>query len=70
MQSDQQLISQLEEVIGSARRTLDEIKRRHKARISALRAEQRQEIEGIQAQVRAYEKALKAVTRNGVKTEP
>ena len=61
MQSDQQLISQLEEAVGSARRTPDETKRRHKARISALRAEQRRDIDQIQAQVRGYEKALKAV---------
>lgn len=47
MQPDQQLISQLDEAVGSARRTLDETKRRRKARISALRAEQRQEIEGF-----------------------
>ena len=64
MQSDQQLISQLEEAVGSARQTLDETKRRHKARISALRTEQRQEIEQIQAQVRGYEKALKAVSKS------
>ena len=64
MQSDQQLISQLKEAVESARQTLDETKRRHKARISALRAEQRQDIEQIQAQVRGYEKALKAVSKS------
>ena len=45
-----------------AKQTLEEAKQRQKARIAALRAEQRQEIEGIQAQVRGYEKALKAIT--------
>ena len=64
MQPDQQLISQLEEAVGSVRRALDETKHRHKARISALRAEQRQEVERIQAQVRGYEKALKAVAKS------
>jgi hypothetical protein len=68
-QPDQQLISQLEEAVGSARRTLDETKQHHKARMAALRAEQRQEIEGIQAQVRGYEKALKAVTRSNGQRE-
>ena len=62
-QSDQQLISQLQEAVGSAKQTLEEAKQRHKARITALRAEQRREIEGIQTQVRGYEKALKAVTK-------
>lgn len=61
MQSDQQLVSQLQEAAESAKKTLEEAKQRHKARIAALRAEQRQEIEGIQAQVRGYEKALKAI---------
>ncbi len=62
MQSDQQLVSQLGDAVESAKKTLEEAKQRHKARIAALRAEQRQEIEEIQAQVRGYEKALKAVT--------
>ena len=69
MQPDQQLISQLEEAVGSAMRTLDETKRRHKARISALRAEQRKEIERIQAQVRGYVKALKAVANGNGREE-
>lgn len=69
MQSDQQIISQLEEAVRSARRTLDETKRRHKVRVSALREEQRQEIERIQAQVRGYEKPLKAVTRGNGQDE-
>ncbi len=69
MQPDQHLISQLEEAVGSARRTLDETKQRHKARISALRVEQRQEIERIQAQVRGYEKALKAVAKSNGQEE-
>ena len=64
MQPDQQLVSQLEEAVESAEKSLEEAKQRHKARISALRAEQRQEIEGIQAQVRGYEKALKAVAKS------
>ena len=64
MQPDQQLISQLDEAVASARRTLDETKHRHKASISALRAEQRQEVERIQAQIRGYEKALKAVSKS------
>ena len=62
MRSDQQLISQLGDAVESAKQTLEEAKQHHKARIAALRAEQRQEIERIQAQVRGYEKALKAVT--------
>ncbi len=62
-QSDQQLISQLEEAVRSARQTLDETKQRHKARITALKAEQRREIEGFQTQVRGYEKALKAISK-------
>ena len=69
MQPDQQLISQLEEAVESAKQTLEEAKQRHKARIAALRAEQRQEIEGIQAQVRGYEKALKAVARSNGQRE-
>jgi uncharacterized coiled-coil protein SlyX len=69
VQPDQQLISQLEEAVGSARRTLNETKRRHKARISALRAEQRQEIERIQVQIRGYEKALKAVAMSNGQRE-
>ncbi len=69
MQSDQQIISQLEEAVGSAIRSPDETKRRHKARISALRAEQRQEIDGIQAQARGYEKALKAVAKSNGQEE-
>ncbi len=69
MQQDQQLISQLEEAVGSARRTLDETKRRHKSRISALRAEERWEIDQIQAQARGYEKALKAVTKGNGQRE-
>ncbi len=63
MQPDQQLISQLEEAVGSARRTLDETKHRHKARIAALRAEQQREVQQLQAQIRGYEKALMAVTK-------
>ena len=63
MQSDQQIISQLGDAVESAKQTLEEAKQHHKARITALRAEQCQEIEGIQAQVRSYEKALKAVTK-------
>ncbi len=62
MRSDQQLIVQLGDAVGNAQKTLEEAKQRHKTRISALREEQRQEIEEIQAQVRGYEKALKAVT--------
>jgi len=50
--------------VEGAKQTLEEAKQRHKARIAALRAEQRQEIEGLQAQVRRYEKALKAVTKS------
>ena len=69
MQSDQQLIGQLEEAARSTRQTLDETKRRHKARISALRAERRQDIEQIQAQVRGYEKALKAVSKSNGQRE-
>ena len=64
MQPDQQLITQLEEAVGSAKVTLEDTKQRHKARISALRAEQRQEVERIQAQIRGYEKALKAVSKS------
>ncbi len=69
MQPDQQLISQLEEAVGSARQTLEETKQRHKARNAALRTEQRQEIEGLQALVRGYEKALKAVSKSGGRRE-
>lgn len=64
MQADQQLIRQLGDAVEGAKQTLEEAKQRHKARIAALRAEQRQEIEGIQAQVRGYEKALKAVAKS------
>lgn len=64
MQSDEQLIGQLRDAVESAKRTLEQTKQRHKACISALRAEQRQEIGRIQAQVRGYEKALKAVTKS------
>ena len=70
MQSDQQLIVQLRDAVGSARRTIEETKQRHKARIAALRAEQRREIEGIQAVVRGYEKALKAVTQSNGERDP
>ncbi len=63
MQSDQQLISQLQEAAKGAKQTLEEAKQRHKARILALRAEQRKEIDQIQALVRGYEKALRAVTK-------
>ncbi len=63
MQPDQQIISQLGDAVEGAKQTLEEAKQRHKARISALRAEQRQEIDGIQARVRGYEKALKAVAK-------
>jgi hypothetical protein len=38
--------------VEGAKQTLEKAKQRHKARIAALRAEQRQEIEGIQAQIR------------------
>ncbi len=69
MQSDQQLISQLGDAVEGAKQTLEEAKQRHKARIAALRAEQRQEIEGIQAQVRGYEKAFKAVSTSNGKGE-
>ena len=69
MQSNQQLIVQLREAVGSAKQTLEEAKQRHKTRISALREEQRQEIEEIQAQVRGYEKALKAVTGSNGRRE-
>ena len=69
MQPDQQLLNQLRNAVGSAEKTLEETKQRHKARISALRAEQRREIEGIRAQVRGYEKALKAVTRSNGQEE-
>ncbi len=60
-QSDQQLISQLQEAAKGAKQTLDKTKQRHKARITALRAEQRREIHGLGARVKGYEKALKAV---------
>ena len=63
MQSDQQLVNQLRDAVGSAEKSLEEAKQRHKARIAALRAEQRPEIEGIQAQVRGYEKSLKAIAK-------
>ena len=63
MQSDQQIISQLGDAVESAKQTLEEAKKRHRARIAALRAEQHREIEVMQAQVRGYEKALKAVTK-------
>ena len=69
MQSDQQLISQLGDAVEGAKQTLEEAKQRHKASIAALRAEQRQEIEGIQAQARGYEKALKAVTKSNGQRE-
>jgi hypothetical protein len=49
MQSDQQLIRQLGDAVEGAKQTLEEAKQRHKARISALREEQRQEIERIHA---------------------
>lgn len=49
MQSDRRLVSQLEEAVGSAQKALEETKHRHKARVSALRAEQRREVEQIQA---------------------
>ncbi len=69
MQSDQQIISQLGDAVESAKQTLEETKQRHKARISALRAEQHPEIDRIQAQVRGYEKALKAVARSNGQEE-
>lgn len=69
MQSDQQIISQLGDTVRGAKQTLEEAKQRHKARIAALRAEQRQEIERIRAQVRGYEKALKAVTKSNGQRE-
>ena len=59
MQSDQQLISQLQEAAKGAKQTLEEAKQRHKARISALRTEQRQEIHGLGAKgQRAPERLL------------
>ncbi len=58
MQSDQQIISQLGDGLESAKQTLEDAKQHHKARILALRNDQ------IQAQVRGYEKALKAVTKS------
>ncbi len=45
MQSDQQLISQLGDAVEGAKKSLEETKQRHKARITALRAEQRREIQ-------------------------
>lgn len=69
MQLDQQLVNQLRDTVGSAEKSLEETKQRHQARIAALRAEQRQEIERIRAQVRGYEKALKAVTRSNAQRE-
>jgi hypothetical protein len=69
MQSDQQIVSQLGDAVESAQQTLEEAKQHHKARIAALRAEQRQEIEGLQALVRGYEKALKAVTKGNGRRE-
>ncbi len=69
MQPDQQLISQLEEAVGNAKQTLEEAKQRHKARIAALRTEQRREIDQIQAHVRGYEKALKAVAKGNGREE-
>ena len=68
-QSDQQLISQLQEPAKGAKQTLEEAKQRHKARSAALRAEQCQEIERIQDQVRGYEKALKAVAKSNGQEE-
>ncbi len=62
MQSDQQLISQLQEAAKGAKQTLDETEQRHKARITALKVEQRREMHGLGARVKGYEKALKAVT--------
>ncbi len=50
MQPDQQLISQLEDAAKGAKQTLDETKQRHKARITALKVEQRQEIHGLGSQ--------------------
>ncbi len=63
MQSDQQLVSQLRDAVGSAERTLEETKQRHKTRIITLRTEQRREVEAIQGQIRGYEKAVRAVTK-------
>ena len=63
MQSDQQIISQLEEAARSTRQTLDETKLRHKSRILALRGEQQRETQRLQGQIRGYEKALKAITK-------
>ena len=61
MRPDQQLISQLGDAVEGAKQILDETKQRHKARISALKVEQRREIHGLGARVKGYEKALKAV---------
>ena len=62
MQSDQ-IISQLGDAVESAKQTLEKAKQRQKAKITALRAEQRHEIGRIQARVRGYEKALKALAK-------
>ncbi len=69
MQSNQQLISQLGDAVEGAKQTLEEAKQRHKARISDLRVEHRQEIEGLQALVQGYEKALKAVAKSNGQEE-
>jgi len=69
MQANQQLIRQLEEAVKSAKKALEDTNRRQKARIAALRAEHRKEIEEIQAQVRGYEKALKAVSKSNGRSE-
>ncbi len=70
MQSDQRIISQLEEAVASSERLLAETKNRHKATVSGLRAEQRNEIEQLQTQVRDYAKALKAVAKsNGLENK-
>lgn len=69
MQSDQQIISQLGDAVEGAKQTLEEAKQQHKARIAALRVEQRQEVERIQTQVRGYERALKAITKGNGRRE-
>lgn len=64
MRSDQQLIGQLREAVEGAKQALEQAKQRQKARILALRAEQQRETQGLQGQIRGYEKALKAITRD------
>ncbi len=58
------------EAVASSERLLAETKNRHKATVSGLRAEQRNEIEQLQTQVRDYAKALKAVAKsNGLENK-